>query len=377
MMEKKRDGLTVRMLSAIAGVGFLSPALRLIPGQNTALAGRAAWLSPLVAIPALLLLNWMISYLMARRRPGEGMGGMVRRGLGHLAGNIALLVFAVWLTFYAGFLLRSGADRFVTAIYPKSAPGVFIWVMLLLSLIAALGRTRALGRCAEIFRPLLLVALGAVIVFAFANFQVKNLLPVTPRDTVPVLLGAVPEINVVGLILLDAAFAEGLTQKDGGRKRRFGTWAVIACCFMAVLTAASIGRFGATFTSDMANPFFVLVRNTQLFGAVQRIEALVTALWVLPDFVLVTFVLMLASSAARMTLGFPRREDSYRFSDFGNGRWLIWLVAALALVAALTMAPTDAQLKFLSETLVPALSLGFSFVGVGAVLIAGRLRHTI
>ena len=376
-MEEKKDGLTVRQLLAIAGVGFLSPALRLIPGQCAVLAGRGAWLSPLLAIPALLLLNWMISRLMARRRCGEGMGGMVRRALGHTGGNVAPLVFSGWLTFYAGFLLRSGAERFVTAIYPRSAPGLFVWVMLLLSLVATLGPTRALGRCAEIFRPLLLAGLGLVLLFAFAGFRVQNLLPVTPRQLPALLLGALPAVDVTGLILLCVSFAEGLTPGDDRRARRYGRWAVLACCFLSALTAASIGRFGAEFTADMSNPFFVLVRNASLFGSVQRIEALVTALWVLPDFVLVTLVLRLASAQARRALAFPRRANGGGPWELGNGRWLIVLTAALALLAALTMAPTDRQLTFLSERLVPIVSLSFSFGGVGLVLLAGRLRHTI
>lgn len=376
-MEKRKDALTSRQLLSIAGVGFLSPALRLIPGQNTELVGRAAWLSFVAAIPALLLLNWMISAVMSGRRSGEGMGGMVRRALGRTAGNIALLLFSAWLTFYAGFLLRSGADRFMTAIYPESSPAVFIVVMLLLSLMAALGRTRVLGRCSEIFLPLLSVTLAVVLIFAFIEFKVKNLLPVQPSDAKGVLLGAIPEFDIVSMLLLNTAFLEGLTPKDDKRTRRYGWLSVVTCLVMTALTAATIGRFGAEFTGNMSNSFFVLVRNTQLFGAVQRIESLVTAMWVFPDFVLTGFILILASESARMALGFPRRENSYRFTDLSNGRWVIWLVGALSLTAALTMASTDQELRLLSHTVVPGISMGFSIFGVALVLIIGKLRRKI
>ena len=65
--------------------------------------------------------------------------------------------------FYAGFVLRAGADRFVSAVYPESEPWIFMAVMLALAVRAGLGSLRTLGRCAAVTAPVL----GAMFLLVF------------------------------------------------------------------------------------------------------------------------------------------------------------------------------------------------------------------
>ena len=55
MENKTPGGLTARQASAICFVALLPPATRLLPGLCSELAGRAAWLCPIAALPFLLL----------------------------------------------------------------------------------------------------------------------------------------------------------------------------------------------------------------------------------------------------------------------------------------------------------------------------------
>ena len=83
---------------------------------------RAAWLSvPAAALP-LLGYVWFLSRFMSHRKSGEGMAELTLRCLGSGAGGAALLTLSLWMLLYAGFILRSGAERMVTMIYPDSSP---------------------------------------------------------------------------------------------------------------------------------------------------------------------------------------------------------------------------------------------------------------
>ena len=144
-----------RQLMALIFVSSLAPAVRLIPKFNTQAAGSAGWLSPLVALPFLVLYVWFLSAFLAERHSGEGLGEMIMRTNGRVLGSVVLGGMAAFLIFCCGCILRSGAERFLCTIYPAGNAWPFVIVMLALGLTAALGPRRALLRSARIFSPML------------------------------------------------------------------------------------------------------------------------------------------------------------------------------------------------------------------------------
>ena len=158
----KRDTLTDRQLSALIFVSTLSPAMRLLPWRLAATAGRGVWLSVLLAAAPLGLLWGVCHILLKRRLPGEGLGGLLRRGLGRL-GTVICIIYMVWLPVYAGFLLRSAAERLVAVVYDLGSPALFGVLLLALAGLAAFGRARALGRTAQVVGELLLLVLTVLI----------------------------------------------------------------------------------------------------------------------------------------------------------------------------------------------------------------------
>ena len=188
-------------LIALCSVTLLVPALRLVPSLTASLGGRAAWLSvPAAALP-LLGYVWFLSRFMSHHKSGEGMAELTLRCLGSGAGGAALLALSLWMLLYAGFILRSGAERMVTMIYPDSSPVVFSVLTGLISIIAALGSSRSLVRFAKLVQPVVLGTLGLFLLFALTSIDYKNLLPVTTGDALPVLAASLPVIDAVGVVL--------------------------------------------------------------------------------------------------------------------------------------------------------------------------------
>lgn len=376
-MDDRKLPLTRRQLQMLALIGMLSPTLRLLPAFCAQLAGSAIWLCPIIALPAVLLMSWIMTQFLKNRRPGEGAGPMIMRAIGKTAGAVVLVILSLWLVFYAGFTLRSGADRFVSTVYPESGPELFVLAMLLMGLIATLGKTRALARASEIFYPVILVTLLLITIFAFLKSGVSDLLPVTEHDIIPALKGSLPVIEVVTFALFLSAGVEGASPKEGGRGRSFAVWSCLVCALLVLVISAPVARFGSELVSLMPHPFFVLTRNTEVLGIFEQMEALVAALWVLPDFILTGMSLMLCSSGFRLAFGYPRPATPPKALDLRNGRWLIWLVAIAAGAIGLFVGKTSPQLDFLSEKLIPIVNLGLCFLLLPAVLAIGKLRHKI
>ena len=372
-MDNKKTpcGLTARQTGAVCFVALLPPATRLLPGLCAQVAGRAAWLCPLAALPFLLLTALLIRKLSANAAPDENLGSLIMRGLGRRAGAVVLVLYALWLVFYAGFSLRSSASRFIYTIYPGAPPWPFIASGLVMGLIAALSPVRALARASELFRWLLVLALAPILLLGLLEMDAETLIPVYFSDTLPVLEGALSALGAGAFLIVNIGF---LNRGPGNLRR--GRFCLGSALLMALIVAVTVGRFGAELTGQLTYPFFALVRNTSLFGVTERVEALVTALWVLSDFVLFTFALSAASHCLRLALGMELvgLSDKHGLLDLRDGRWLSWLCALAAAVTAVFIAPDSAVLKLVSELVAPGLNLLMLYVFVLPSLLIGRAR---
>lgn len=374
----KTEKLTRRQYFALCSLAVLSPALRLLPRENAALAGSASWLCGVVAYVPLLLFAVLLNAMLSCRRAGEGMGDLILRALGNLAGKIVLVIYALWFLLYAAFLLRSGAERFVTTVYPFSGIWPFVGTLLALSLVAALGGAKALFRAAEVFLPLLTLVLVFVLLFALPELNPKGMLAVSTADIGPVLLGTLPILNIGAGILFYPTFFEGLVPIAPGRGKATAKWLVRVCLLAVLLSVFTIGMLGAELTANLSYPFFTMLRNVSIFHAVERFEALVVGLWVLPDFILIALMLMLASGGLRTVFGCPPKGgDSGKLLRLENGRILIWICALAALVGGLLLAPDAFDLEFYSLRLIPGITLGLTIGGTSIIFVIGKLRKTL
>ena len=351
MEENERYGQ--RQLLSLGAAAVLSPALRLYPTASVRLAGRGAWLSPLCCLPPLLLYAWLYARLIDRRREGEGLAELMLRSLGDRAGKAALLLYGLWLLLYAGFVLRAGAGRFVVALFPRSTPLLFVISLGLLSLLASLSPPRALVRTARMLLPVLMGVLLLLLLVSLRQAEADNLLPLTGEDALPVLAGALP----VAEVLLLGLYAPGFLLGGVGRRRgSFGAlayWLLGLALLLTALCAAVLGALGAEITARLSLPFFTLVRNLVFFRTLERMEALVVALWLFPDFLLSALALFGAQHCLRLLAGAAPSCGEGRFGDLTNRRWMIWLGGAAAIAAGLLLAPDDAALTLWSERIIP------------------------
>ena len=374
---KSNDRFDRNQLLALATVALLSPALRLIPGRSSSYAGQAAWLAPLAALPALLPYVYFLCRLMACRRDGEGLGELALRCLGEKAGKPMLALFAAWFLLYGGFILRSGADRLITTIYPHSGPALFILVMGLICLIAALGPARSLARVAKLVLPIVLSVLAFTLFFGQVSVDWANLLPVTYHDAGPLALGALTVMDVISVVLYTACFLCGLVPRAAGSFKAYSIWLGLMCLGLTVMSVAVVGSFGPELTARMAHPFFSLVRNLVFFNSLERVEALVVTLWIFPDFLLGGMLLFCAQLCLRRVLGQDPHYHGEGIKDMGRGRWLIPVCGAVSIAAGLFTGRQPQALGLWSDAIIPLINLSFAFILVPLIFLIGKLRKSL
>lgn len=362
MDEEKRSILTRRQLLVLGWVALLSPVIRQLPRTAVHMGGRGSWLSPLFALPLLLLYALLLQGLLKNRQESEGLQHQFCKALGQVCGKGLLLAFTGWVVFYMGFVLRAGADRFIAAVYPSSSPTLFILILAALGLMAGWGRLKVLSRCAEVVQPLLIFSLLLIMASALSKIEGANLLPLSREDLRLAAIGALPVANTLCFTVY-AAFLEHRVEKSRvGRSLLPPLAGTLGLVFL--LGLVTVGCFGAELTGAMRHPFFVLIRDVRLFNLLERIEAVIIVQWVLTDFVLVALCCHVA--AANLSFVFGGSE--------GRRRLFVVAVTVAAAAIGFLCAPTSFALQAMAEHLIPRLHFLFLFILLPLVFLIGKVR---
>lgn len=352
-------------LMALSFVSMLSPFLRLIPGAVTSVAGSASWVSSAFSIVPIFLLSAAITALLKRFPNGTGLAKAVLKTLGRFPGSLILSLWSLWLVFHSGFLLCSGADRFIATIYPGIKPDIFIWVTAGLCVVAALGQVKTMVRASEIFRPLLLFVILLVLLFTIQKTEPTFLLPVTQSQTSDILKGIPLAAEAASVILINSAFLAGYLIPEPNPRSRT-PWLIGVSVLSVLLCITSVGSLGKTYVSALSYPFFIMARDLSVLSGVERIEALVVGLWLLPDFVLITIELMIVADTMLLI---TNRQDTQN----ARTAWVL-IGSGIAVFIAFHIAPDSQSLLRWSEKIIPAIHLGWAYLVIPFILIISMLR---
>ena len=335
---------------------------------------KTAFSPEIKTLPPLLLFLLILTSLMKMRREGEGLGEVIMRRSGRTAGAIGLALIGSFTLFSAGFILRTGAHRLISTIYPDAGPLFFMAAMLIIGTIAALGPVKALPRASRVFAPVLLSVIVLALIFSLGSVDVRNLLPIKTQSAGRVFISGLAVVEIYGAVLYCAAFLEDQSPLQGRRFASYAGWLALICLLLCTFCAVIIGCYGARLTSRTLHPFFSMIRDVTLTKTVERIEALVTTLWVLSDFVIFTLLLCTASHIFRLIFGFRPEKGDVCALDMSNGRIIIPLCAALSGTAALLMPTSEHVMRSISQIIVPGASLTILFVILPLLLLIAKLR---
>lgn len=360
----REDSVSVPQLVILGAVGLFSPIIRLLPKAVTEIAGNAGILSPLAAIPLLAVLFFIAISFAKARQEGEGLADIIIRILGNKIGKILCFLFLLWFIFYAAVNLRSSGERLLSTIYPGGSLWVFLPITLILAFMGAVGSIRSLANTSQIFLKLMLVVLLAVFIFTVPQVSKNNLLPISYLDLPQIFAGAVPLANVLSPMVYILFISFAVKRNEQTLKAPLS--AMLLLLSVAFLIIFSIvGNFGADFTNNMQSPFFSMIRNIKVFNTVERFEAVVIALWVLTDFVFLSFILTVIKVLTKKIFGI---EKTF---------FPLMLIAAAVFFTAMFMENNAFSFLFISEHLSPCINAAFTFGVLPAVWLIGKLRKKI
>lgn len=278
----EQDRISTRQLGALLWAGLMAPAAELLPAVTLPLAGRAAWLSALAALPVVLLIGWGLARLDLHR---GGLAGAVCREMGPWAGKGVLLFYIVWGELLLALRLRLCAQRLLTAGERDGSLWFFLPAAAALVLWMARGKLSAFARAGQVFLAVLLTAAAAVLLLSLPQTKGEHLLPLWWGDLPNAVRAAVPVLGVLGYGMF-AGFLVGDLEAARPGRNGWILWSAGGCCLLALSQAVVIGNLGPALAKRLDDPFFALAKSIGVEGAFQRVESIIAAVWTFADLTL-------------------------------------------------------------------------------------------
>ena len=335
-----------------AWAAVLTPCVHLLPGALARMAGSAAWLSPLVALPGVLLLSALPGRIV--REDEDGFVDAVRRLLGRGAGNAVLLIYITWAVVLSGARLRLGGQYFLSAVGQEGR----LWPVLLP--VAAMAawlagkKPDAVVRAGAIFGRILGAGLIGWIGLTALGVRAENLWPLSPGSIPGALKAGGLTLGLLCAGIYGAFYPWTPSRGRSARAAALGGAPVL-------VTVCVLGNLGAALAAQSEDAFLLLSRGVGLEGAVRRTESLAAALGLLSDLAL-----------AALLLGAGRRLIHLLTGDRAG---MAPAVAAVVLAATVFYRAESARRFALSAAPVGNLILGLGIPGALYLLEYRRKRE--
>ncbi len=260
---KKNTPLSPAQMWMLVWAGLMAPITDALPRLLLAGAGRTAWLSVLLGGLMVLLLGRLLWTTPLPRLDRSFLG----KGF--------LTIYIVWLEVLLALRLSSCAQRLLNSGARDGSGPFFLLVAVLLLLRLNSGSLSAFGRAGQLFFAALALMAGAVLLLSLPTAKFERLLPLE----MPPLSSALLASGVLCWGLLPAAFLP--VEQEHARKRIH--WGVVGCALLTLAQMIILANLGPGLAARVPAPFFALAKGAGIEGAFQRVESVVSALWLFSD----------------------------------------------------------------------------------------------
>ncbi|EKP94750.1 GerAB/ArcD/ProY family transporter [Thermaerobacter subterraneus] len=330
-----------------------------LPAMIGQYAGHDAWLAvALVTLAGAAVVRLHLA--LAHRFPGQGWTDIHRLVLGRWLGSVVNLLTWGWVLLTAAVIAREFGEFVVATVLPLTPLVVIQGTALGLAMWVARDGLEVLARVAELLFPVIAASFVFLLVLLLPNIDGRAILPLLESGWGNLLRGAVPPLAWLGETVLSLVIHPSLADWDGAR--RAGSAAVLVVGgLLTLLTLGTILVLGDT-AALFTFPLFAATRTVSIADFIERLEPLLTTVWVGGLVIKMGVWIFAASITGAGAFG----VDDYRP--------LVTPITALVLALSIWLFPSSLEMTdFLARTW-PFLALLFQVVLPAAVLLLALVR---
>lgn len=332
-------------------------------GSTIAISKQDAWISIIIAGLIALLVTY-VATKVSLLYPNQTFIEYSQTILGKWLGKVIVIPYFILWYSISGTILRISSDFIHISLFHKTPLFVIILTLMMVVIyVTYKGGIEAIGRCGEVFGPIILMCFILVFILALSNLHWQRIMPVYAYSGwKSILHGALIPTTFfqhgADMLLLQSFMAK----PNNGPSRAI--WGVgIASITVCIATVMIVMTFGPGLSARMWYPYFEMVRYVYLMEFIQNIDAIFVIIWVLSIFVKLSVLLFMMSYGTAQWLGVT------------NWRNIIWIVSPIIVILAMLYPNGDVpSVDYPQKYLVPIV-LPVNLVGIPLLLwIVGIIR---
>ncbi|MCD9022643.1 GerAB/ArcD/ProY family transporter [Cohnella silvisoli] len=304
----EQQTISARQMTIITILFSTGSAILIIPSDMASMAKQDAWIAALVGMGFGCFIIWLFNAL-AIRFPRMTLVEIAEAVLGKwLGGALMLLVMISLLISGSGAVLYFVGNFMVTQMMPETPIQAFNILYAVIVVIGVRLGLETLARSAEILFPWFILLL--VLFFIVVAFKIKpeNIQPIMENGIKPLWPPALSLISIVflpSIVLL--MVTSDVNQPKEARKALF-KGSLYGGMIITVITGMATMVLGPDLAARSMYASYLLAQKISLGHFLQRIEAIVAAIWLIAIYFRITFYFY----AVVQTLAHILRLKDYR-----------------------------------------------------------------
>lgn len=285
----------LQALLLFLGAGY-SPAMRCIPATISNTAHQAAWLVIPCSVIAFLPFLYIL-YKTGKKFEGKSYHDILCSILGKIPGKIVSVFYLVWLLVALGVCTKFAAGNLTSTIFVGTDDNLLMFLVVVLVGIMLRWGIEIIARMNKIIFTLIVLQFFVIVFFLFLHFRADYVTPISTLDVGPVLLSIIFPLGVFAYITPIFIFNDQIVYaKKNKGKLAFTVGYITVKNTLMMLTL--IGMLSAQVVCNLKLPFYTAVENIALFNSSAGIDSLFMSIWMLAEFITITFF---AYCASRLT----------------------------------------------------------------------------
>ncbi|MBO0960476.1 endospore germination permease [Neobacillus sp. MM2021_6] len=325
-------------------------------------AKQDLWISYMIAS----FLGVFIVYIATKTAllyPKHSLVQFSRLLLGKWLGTLIVIAYLIQWFSVIGNILREFSDFTITILLPTTPPWALNLTMLLLLIyVTYVGGIEGIGRCSEVFGPIIIISVIMLVVLSIKDFDTQNIMPIFIDSGIPSIWK--------GTLIPLAFFGESVTMlmlvsfmNEPQKAIKSAVWGIAISAFtVCIVSLCVLLVLGPEISAKLRHPTFDVVSYISVMDFVQNIEIIAVLVWILSVFIKLSLYFFLACYGAAQLF------------NIKNWRKLIWIAAPLFFILA-QLYPNSSYTFGYMKTFWVYYALPINMVGIPLLLLAiGSLR---
>ncbi|GGG79484.1 GerAB/ArcD/ProY family transporter [Paenibacillus radicis (ex Gao et al. 2016)] len=282
----RQTTISNQQMMALLVISTVGTASLYAPAILTQYASRDSWV--LVLLGGVVgILNVLVFLQLNKWYPGKSIIAISRQVLGGWLGGLFSFLFFFYFLDITSWVLREYAQFFIIALNPMIPQNGYMIVGIIMCAYAVFHGLEVIARVALLILGISVMTFLFIYILLVSQYHFEYLLPVMENGFWSSFKGSFVVISWFG----DMMFISMIIQYVK-RTKKTVPYAIIGIGIsFALLMMAVVGCivvFGGKGASTFTYPIVSLIQNIKLFRDIERLDAILIAIWVMSSFVKVT-----------------------------------------------------------------------------------------